>query len=156
MATEQVKPEGLTVYNFDKVGSETDKPVRILCHRLYDSIQPAIQDKLDLGQAYWSVKEVIKDMDTHADPEYPRLLVVTRTLGETILRVVDMKRPNDDYDDRPGAVDGLPAEKGFGGAILKDFDRVEYSEIVTPTDDGDLHMGILRIKHDKTYRPQLN
>ncbi len=142
MAIPQIELGEGVVYNLDKLREETDVPIRVVCAALYAAIKPRISDEKEFKKRYVEVKEVVKDVATHGDEAYPRLVLVRQELGETILRTVNRKKPDLGYSEEEIA-DGL-ACNGYGGKILERYCEEDYSrstrdEIVT---------SYLRIPHD--------
>lgn len=150
MAIPQIEIGENLVINLNRLGEETDFPARDVCDALYAAIKPRIKDENEFGQKYWGVKEVIKDVVTHSDEAYPRLILICHDLGETTLRTVNRKKQESDYSEEE--IETGLACNGYGEEILNEYCEGNYSRVT----DGDVVMGYLRIPHDGTDRRLLN
>lgn len=150
MEIPQIVPGECTVYDLDKLGKETDVPARVVCDAIYSAIKPRMADEKEFKRSYGDVKEVVKDVVTHGDEAYPRLILVFHDLGETTLRMINRKKLKSDYSEEE--IETGLACNGYGTEILEDHCGENYSR----TTDGELVMGYLRIPHGNSNRRLLN
>ncbi len=133
------------ILGYNDFCAESDFPVWFACQSIHAAVKPVVSDEKRLKKIYIGLKEIMGDIEKHADKSDTAVVILHREIGGVALHTFCVEDMEKDHTDRWGED---PDHNSFGELTLKD----SFGEDYTSRKDGDVFERHLFIWEDEESR----
>lgn len=133
------------IIDYNELCSEDEYPARFACKAIHETIKPIIKDEGRRERIYIGIKEMLGDMEKHADRSDTAIIILHREIGGIALHTYSKEDNSEVYIDEWGED---PYHNGLGEPILDGIFGDDYHSEM----DGDVFVRHLFVWEDGDCR----